>query len=73
MARKSSPTQAATKADAGSPIFNGPYDPPASHYATSSDGQLNYNDPLPGHRVFSPHTPLVLTGLQTRVAKKAPR
>lgn len=50
MARKSF---TATKADAGSPILNGPYDPPACHYATSSDGQLNYNDPRPGRRGFA--------------------
>lgn len=45
-----------------SPILNGPYSEPALHYATASDGSLDYEDPRPGRRIFSPQTPQVPIG-----------
>lgn len=45
-----------------SPILNGPYTEPQLHYATSEDGTLDYERPLPGRRIFAPTTPQVPLG-----------
>lgn len=52
---------AAPPASAG-PILNGPYDEPRWHYATGSDGNLDYRDRRAGRRVFAPDTPQVPLG-----------
>ena len=52
------------EARADSPILNGPYDEPALHYATTQDGNLDYQDKRPGRRIFSPDTPQVPIGKQ---------
>ena len=36
------------------PILNNPYQAPIFHYATSVDGELNYDDVRPGRRIFVP-------------------
>lgn len=36
------------------PILNSPYAEPNLHYATDSDGSLNYNDIREGRRIFAP-------------------
>lgn len=46
------------------PILNGPYQEPALHYATTPDGNLNYEDRRPGRRIFAPETPQVPLGVQ---------
>jgi len=51
-------TDSAKTADP-SPILNGPYDPPAWHYATPENGSLDYELPLPGRRIFATQTPQV--------------
>jgi type III restriction enzyme len=54
----------AGRANAATPILNGPYDEPAFHYATSTDGNLDYEDRRPGRRIFAPETPQVPLGKQ---------
>ncbi len=41
------------------PILNGPYDEPQFHYATTAEGNLDYQDKRPGRRIFAPETPQV--------------
>lgn len=36
------------------PILNSPYDEPMFHYATDTDGSLNYQDIRKGRRIFTP-------------------
>lgn len=36
------------------PILNSPYDEPLLHYATDTDGSLNYQDIRKGRRIFTP-------------------
>ncbi len=52
------PAAGPAKGDPG-PILNGPYDEPQFHFATGTDGHLDYRDPRPGRRVFAPDTPQV--------------
>ena len=47
-----------------SPILNGPYQEPVLHYATTADGNLDYQDRRPGRRIFAPETPQVPLGRQ---------
>lgn len=47
-----------------SPVLNGPYQEPALHYATSPDGNLDYEDRRRGRRIFAPETPQVPLGRQ---------
>ena len=51
-----------TRAD--SPILNGPYDEPEFHYATTQDGNLDYQDKRPGRRIFASDTPQIPIGKQ---------
>ena len=44
------------------PILNGPYDEPRWHYATATDGNLDYRDRRDGRRIFAPDTPQVPLG-----------
>ena len=46
------------------PILNGPYDEPAFHFATTTDGHLDYGDKRKGRRIFAPDTPQVPLGKQ---------
>jgi len=39
---------------AENPILNNPYEEPKRHYATDSDGNLNYDDIRKGRRIFTP-------------------
>jgi len=43
------------------PILNNPYDEPKFHYATDSDGSLNYTDKREGRRIFSPDIQVIPT------------
>jgi len=43
------------------PILNNPYDEPRLHYATNSDGSLNYQDIREGRRIFMPDIQIVPT------------
>ncbi len=52
------------KDSAHTPILNGPYQEPVLHYATTPDGNLNYEDRRPGRRIFAPETPQVPLGSQ---------
>jgi type III restriction enzyme len=36
------------------PILNNPYEEPRWHYSTNLQGELDYANPLPGRRVFTP-------------------
>src|SRR3972149_10175559 len=36
------------------PILNNPYEEPKKHYATDTDGNLNYADIRKGRRIFTP-------------------
>jgi len=36
------------------PILNNPYEEPERHYATNLQGELDYEKPVKGRRVFSP-------------------
>jgi type III restriction enzyme len=36
------------------PILNNPYEEPSWHYATNSQGELDYSRPVKGRRVFTP-------------------
>lgn len=47
-----------------SPILNGPYQEPELHYATTPDGNLDYQDRRRGRRIFAPETPQVPLGRQ---------
>lgn len=42
--------------------MNGPYDEPSWHYATGTDGNLDYRDRRPGRRIFATDTPQVPLG-----------
>ena len=44
------------------PILNGPYEEPGFHYATTTDGNLDYQDKRSGRRIFAPETPQVPLG-----------
>ncbi len=46
------------------PILNSPYQEPARHYATDTQGNLNYRDVRQGRRVFTPDVPQVPIGQQ---------
>ena len=59
---KSAPRDAALP----SPVLNGPYAEPQHHYATALDGSLNYEEPLPGRRIFAPQTPQIPLGKQAQ-------
>jgi type III restriction enzyme len=59
--RKTKPIGAS---NAKSPILNGPYQEPLLHYATTPDGNLDYQDCRPGRRIFAPETPQVPLGRQ---------
>jgi type III restriction enzyme len=61
MSERRPPAKAATGAAKGDPgpILNGPYDEPRFHYATGTDGHLDYRDRRPGRRIFAPDTPQV--------------
>ena len=59
---KSAPRDAALQ----SPVLNGPYAEPQHHYATALDGSLNYEEPLPGRRIFAPQTPQIPLGKQAQ-------
>jgi type III restriction enzyme len=50
-----------------SPILNGPYQEPVLHYATTPEGNLNYEDRRSGRRIFAPETPQVPLGVQPQV------
>lgn len=50
------------ESNATSPILNGPYDEPLWHYATTTDGSLDYEDRRKGRRIFAPDTPQVPLG-----------
>jgi type III restriction enzyme len=52
------------RASEATPILNGPYDEPEFHYATTTDGNLDYEDTRPGRRIFAPETPQVPLGKQ---------
>lgn len=56
-------TTARRQTDPG-PILNGPYEEPAFHYATTPDGNLDYQDKRVGRRIFAPDTPQVPLGKQ---------
>lgn len=59
------PTKVTKSQDATlSPILNGPYSEPVQHYATATDGSLDYQDPRAGRRIFVPQTPQVPIGKQ---------
>jgi type III restriction enzyme len=47
-----------------SPILNGPYSEPEYHYATTTEGNLDYEDRRQGRRIFAPDTPQVPLGKQ---------
>lgn len=53
-------------ANADNPILNTPYAEPARHYATDTEGNLNYKDIREGRRVFTPDVPQVPLGQQTQ-------
>jgi type III restriction enzyme len=59
------PASGAAKGEQG-PILNGPYDEPEYHFATGSDGHLDYRDRRPGRRVFAPDTPQVPLAVQAQ-------
>ena len=46
------------------PILNTPYDEPAYHYATGSDGSLDYARTQTGRRIFAPDAPQIPLGQQ---------
>lgn len=43
------------------PILNSPYDEPVLHYATDTDGSLNYQDIRKGRRIFTPDIQVIPT------------
>ena len=56
--------QASGEVKGDTPILNGPYDEPAYHYATTPEGNLDYQDKRRGRRIFAPDTPQVPLGKQ---------
>ena len=56
--------QASGGAKEDTPILNGPYDEPEFHYATTPEGNLDYQDRRHGRRIFAPDTPQVPLGKQ---------
>ena len=48
------------------PILNSPYEEPARHYATDTEGALNYADVRKGRRIFAPDVPQRPIGIQTQ-------
>lgn len=48
------------------PILNTPYAEPERHYATDTQGNLNYRDVRVGRRVFAPDVPQVPIGQQAQ-------
>ena len=56
-------TRSPTVGSPNSPILNGPYQEPLLHYATTPQGNLNYEDRRPGRRIFAPETPQVPLGV----------
>ena len=53
-------------ATADNPILNAPYAEPERHYATDTQGNLNYKDVRDGRRVFTPDVPQVPVGQQAQ-------
>ena len=51
-----------------SPILNGPYSEPEYHYATTTEGNLDYEDRRQGRRIFAPDTPQVPLGKQPQAS-----
>src|SRR4051812_6341161 len=51
------------------PILNNPYEEPAWHYATNLAGELDYEKPVKGRRMFTPevHTIPVRQGTQSEL------
>ena len=41
------------------PILNSPYDEPLLHYATDTDGALDYNDIREGRRIYAPDISII--------------
>lgn len=41
------------------PILNNPYEEPLYHYATDSNGELDYSKPVEGRRIFTPDTQVI--------------
>lgn len=68
MVKKIDKTGKKEQVAADSPILNSPYDAPSHHYATTVEGELNYNDIRPGRRIFSPQTPQVPLGQQAQTS-----
>lgn len=63
----SSKSRAKSKeAGAVSPILNGPYDEPTLHYATTTDGNLDYEDRRDGRRIFTTDTPQIPVGREAQ-------
>ena len=58
--------KASVGANGATPILNGPYDEPEYHYATTPEGNLDYEDKRRGRRIFAPDTPQVPLGKQPR-------
>ena len=56
--------KASVGANGATPILNGPYDEPEYHYATTPEGNLDYEDKRRGRRIFAPDTPQVPLGKQ---------
>ena len=54
------------RASDATPILNGPYEEPEFHYATTTDGNLDYEDKRRGRRIFAPETPQVPLGKQAQ-------
>ena len=57
---------ASDRANGSTPILNGPYEEPEFHYATTVDGNLDYEDKRRGRRIFAPDTPQVPIGKQAQ-------
>ena len=53
-------------ATAENPILNAPYAEPELHYATDTQGNLNYKDVRDGRRVFTPDVQQVPVGQQAQ-------
>jgi type III restriction enzyme len=54
----------ATMKRGDNPILNTPYEEPRRHYATDTQGNLDYRDVRSGRRVFTPDVPQVPLGQQ---------
>lgn len=48
------------------PILNSPYEEPCRHYATDTQGNLDYRDIRTGRRIFTPDVPQVPLGQQNQ-------